>query len=260
MRAVILAAGEGTRLRPYTDDRPKCLVPLGGRPLLEWQLDALARAGVEDVCVVTGYRSELVAERGLRTVRNPDYARTNMVASLMCARECLDGSDDVLICYGDIVYEPRLVEALAAPASPVTVAVDVDWRRLWELRMADPLADAETLRFDDRGLVAELGRVPSSYDDIEGQYVGLIAVQAAFAPDLVRAYDSLDPEGCYEGRNRDKMFMTAFLQHLIDTGTPVGAARVSGGWLEVDTVDDLAVYEELLDRDALDPYVVLERG
>ena len=173
MRAVILAAGEGTRLRPHTADRPKCLVPLGGRPLLDWQLDALRGAGIDDITVVTGYRAEMIASRGLVMRHNPEFATTNMVASLMCARDRFDGTDDVLIAYGDIVYEPRIVAAMQPPATPVAVAVDTEWRRLWELRMSDPLADAETLRIDAHGLITELGRVPDSYDDIEGQYIGL---------------------------------------------------------------------------------------
>jgi choline kinase len=259
MRAVVLAAGEGTRLRPHTADRPKCLVPLGGRPLLDWQLDALRAAGVDDVTVVTGYRGDMVRAPGIRTVPNPRFDTTNMVASLMCARDRLDGTDDVLVAYGDIVYEPRLVAALADPATPVAIVVDRGWRRLWELRMADPLADAETMHIRD-GLVTELGRRPESFADVEAQYVGLIALRADFAPQLVAIHDALDPGGPYEGRDRDGMFMTALLQLLVDRGVPVGAVAVDGGWVEVDTNDDLATYEALLARGELDPYVALGRG
>jgi choline kinase len=245
MRAVILAAGEGTRLRPHTADRPKCLVPLAGRPMLEWQLDALAAAGVADVAIVTGYRADAITQVA-RRYHNERYAATNMVASLMCARDRFDGSDDVLVAYGDIVYEPELVAALAAASAPVAVAVDRRWRQLWDWRMEDPLADAETLRIDEEGHLRELGRVPGSYDDIDGQYVGLVRVDADAAPDWPRRYDALDPDGDYEGRDRDHMFMTAFLQMLIDDGVQVDATLVDGGWVEVDTCEDLAVYERLL--------------
>lgn len=244
MRAVVLAAGEGTRLRPLTDDRPKCLVPFAGRPLLEWQLAALAAAGVDDVTVVTGYRAEAITV-GTRRVHNDRYADTNMVASLMCARAQLDGTDDVLVAYGDIVYEPRLVTALAATRSGVGVVVDRRWRQLWDLRMEDPLADAETLRRDADGYLAELGRKPRTLADIEAQYVGLILVKAGFAAEWCARFDTLDPDGEYEGRDRDHMFMTAFLQLLIDAGVAVDAVPVDGGWFEVDTVEDLTVYEQL---------------
>ncbi len=249
-RAVVLAAGEGTRLRPLTEDRPKCLVELAGRPLLAWQLAALGGAGIDDVTIVTGYRADQITG-GTRRVHNPRYADTNMVASLMCARDAFDGTDDVVIAYGDIVYEPRLVAALAGARSGVAIVMDRAWARLWELRMEDPLADAETLRLDTDGYLVELGRPPRSRADIEGQYVGLIQARAGSAADWCARYDSLDPRGPYEGRDRDHMFMTAYLQLLIDAGVPVDAVPVEGGWLEVDTLDDLAAYEALRGRGEL---------
>jgi len=257
MRAVVLAAGEGNRLRPLTADRPKCLVELAGRPLLAWQLDALGHAAVEDVTIVTGYRADAITALGFATINNDRYHETNMVASLMCARSRFDGSDDVVICYGDLVYEARHVEALAASDAAVAITVDREWRRLWQLRMDDPLRDAETLRLDERGNVVELGKKPRGYDDIQGQYMGLIRVRAGFAEQFVQTYDSLDPAGSYDGRDRDGMYMTAFLQLLIDRVTPVRAVVVDGGWLEVDTVEDLDMYEALHARGELGRYCIL---
>ena len=257
MRAVVLAAGEGNRLRPLTADRPKCLVELAGRPLLAWQLDALAHAGVDDVTIVTGYRADAITA-GTRRVHNARYAETNMVASLMCARDAFDGGDDVLIAYGDIVYEPRLVAALRATRSGIGVVVDREWRRLWELRMEDPLADAETLRRDADGYLVELGRRPERVTDIEGQYVGLVLVRADAAAEWCDRYDALAPDGDYEGRDRDHMFMTAYLQLLIDAGVRIDAVGVDGGWLEVDTLDDLRAYDALRARGALATIVDLE--
>ncbi len=259
MRAVVLAAGEGTRLRPLTSDRPKCLVELAGRPLLAWQLDALDAAGVEDITIVTGYRDDQITA-GTRRVHNPRFDETNMVASLMCARDAFDGSDDVLVAYSDIVYEPRLIRALAADDSDVGVVVDRAWRTLWELRMTDPLGDAETLRLGESGQILELGRRAQSYDDIEGQYIGLTRVGADVAPDWPRRFDALDPNGSYEGRDRDHMFMTAFIQLMIDDGQPVQSVMVDGGWLEVDTCDDLEVYRALHERGALGQFVRLSEG
>lgn len=257
MRAIILAAGEGVRLRPHTIDRPKCLVPLAGRPLLTWQIGALGRAGIDDITVITGYRADMIVASGVHTIHNPRFHDTNMVTSLMCARDLLDGSDDVLICYGDLVYESRVVRMLAESLAPIAITVDRQWRRLWELRMADPLADAETLRVD-RDHVIELGRKPTNLEEIEGQYMGLIGVKSTFAPRLVMAYDALDPLGPYEDRDRDHMFMTSFLQHLIDHVTPVAAVFCEGGWLEVDTNEDLAIFEALFARGRLGRYCVLD--
>jgi choline kinase len=255
-RAVILAAGEGTRLRPLTADRPKCLVPLLGRPILEWQVDALRQAGVDEITVVTGYRAEQVEALGLPCVRNVRYDHTNMVESLMCARHLLDGRADVVVAYGDLVYEPRVVAALRASPAAIATTVDDSWRALWAERMDDPLADAETLVLDAEDHLVEIGNRPTGYEQIQAQYMGLIGIRADFAPRVTAAYDALDVAPA----ERDRMYMTTFLQHLVDHVHPVAAVRVEGGWLEVDTLEDLRVYEDLYARGRLDRYFAPPRG
>lgn len=252
MRAIVLAAGEGSRLRPYTADRPKCLVPLVGRTLLDWQILALRDAGITDITIVTGYRSDMVERAGHTIVHNPRYASTNMVVSLFCARDLLDGDDDVVVCYGDLVYESRIVRALMESPAPLAITVDAQWQRLWRVRMADPLADAETLRLDAHGHVLDLGRKPSSLAEIEGQYMGLIGIRREMAPRLAAAFDALDPQTRHEGRDRDHMFMTDFLRHVIAHVSPIAAVRGDGGWIEVDTAADLRRFEALHAAGALE--------
>jgi len=246
MRAIILAAGQGTRLRPYTDERPKCLVELGGRALLDHQVDTLRAAGIDDICVATGYRSELIDAKGLPTIKNPRYETTNMVSSLMCAADILDGSQDVLAVYGDIVFEPRIIEAMRASSAPFATSIDLRWRRLWELRLEDPLSDAETLRLDADGNIEEIGGDPTSIDEIQGQYMGLIKFGAEAAPRIVAHYEGMKTDAAWTESAIDNLSMTAFLQVLIDGGFALKAVTVEGGWLEVDSVDDLDRYRRML--------------
>ncbi len=257
MRAIILAAGEGTRLRPYTLDRPKCLVELGGKPLLVRQVEILKSAGIKNITVLTGYRADLIEALGYPTIHNPDYAHTNMVVTLMCSAVLLDGSDDVLIAYSDILYEPRIIRVLCACTEPMCATVDMLWLELWQLRMDDALTDAETLRLDDQMNITELGKKPQSLDDIEGQYMGLIKLRADFAPRVVDAYKQLDPEGLYDGHSLADMYMTSFLQCLIDQGHPLKAVCVKNGWLEMDTVNDLMLYKQMHEQGTLRKYYQL---
>jgi choline kinase len=254
LRAVILAAGEGHRLRPHTLDRPKCMVALDGAPLLFHQLVSLRRAGIDDITLVTGYRADCLESLGFPTRHNGAFDRTNMVSSLMCAADRLDGGDDVLITYADIVYEPRVLEPLLRCPAALAVTVDTAWQRLWALRQEDPLDDAETLRLTAEGDILELGKKPRSVDEIEGQYMGIIKVSATFAPKWVEAHAGLDPEARYDGKDLANLYMTSFLQHLIDTGNPLRAVLVEGGWLEVDTSRDLEIYENLAERGELGAY------
>jgi len=245
MKAIILAAGQGERLRPLTSDRPKCLVELAGRSLLAHQVEALRAAGIRDIYIVTGYKADQVRCLGYPTRHNARYESTNMVASLMCAADLMDGRDDVLIAYADIVYEPRIIQALRACHAPICTTVDRSWRKLWQVRMDDPLADAETLKISEAGDIVELGRKPSVYADIQGQYMGLIKVRADVAVKLVEIYRRLG-QGCSDTPlDAARIYMTDFLQYLIDYGQPVRAVQIDGGWLEIDSTTDLERFNQM---------------
>lgn len=252
MKAIILAAGQGTRLRPLTDDRPKCLVELAGSSLLDHNLRAFRAAGVTDIAVIGGYRADSLPTEKIELVVNPKFAETNMVTTLFCARRLINSGTDIIIGYGDCIYEPRVLAEVVASKAPVALAIDRQWRRYWEKRMDDPLSDAETLKLDGNMQVTELGKKPSGYEQIEGQYMGLFKIRADHAARISEVYDAIDRAAIYDGKNFDNMYMTSFLQHLIDIGWRVQSVPVDNGWLEVDTPEDLRLYEELRNKGKLD--------
>lgn len=237
MKAIILAAGEGRRLRPLTDDRPKCLVTFHGTPLIDFQLSALRTCGVSDIVVVTGHQAEALQRAGVRCVRNPDYAASNMVYSLFCAEEELN--EDLIVCYGDLVFHAPLLRALVDAPDDIALTYDTRWRELWDLRMRNPLADAETFKLDREGHILELGRKAASYAEIQGQYMGLIKFSGTILGPVKTFYHRLDRARLYDGKRFDDMFMTTFLQLLIDAGFQIRGIPVAGGWVEIDRISDL---------------------
>ena len=255
MKAIILAAGVGERLRPLTDHKPKCLVELAGIPLLKRQINTLQGAGITDITVVAGYLADQICQiSGIRVIRNQKYDSTNMVESLFCAREVMTGDEDLVISYGDIVYESKTLLPLLSCGSPVCIIIDHQWKRYWELRMNDPLEDAETLKLDSDGRVRELGKKTNSYEEIQGQYIGLIKVRSDHVIKLDEIHSSMDPKALYDGKDYWNMYMTSFLQHLIDTGVPVRANPVNNGWLEVDTLQDLELYNKMFEEGSISNY------
>lgn len=241
MKALILAAGLGSRLAPLTNDRPKCLVKVRGRPILEYQIQTLKSVGVDEIALVTGYRSEMLTQLGMKTYKNKKYKSTNMVYSFFCAEN--EFTDDVIVSYGDIIYEPRILKKVIESEAPISVAVDEGWFDLWSCRMEDPLKDAETLRLDDKGNIVEIGRKPSSFEEIEGQYMGLIKIKASAISELVSFYRGLNRNEFYDGKDFENMYMTSFIQLVINRLMPVKAVIVKNGWLEVDTIEDLKIYD-----------------
>lgn len=181
-----------------------------------------------------------------------------MVESLMCARALMDGTQDLVMAYGDIVYEPGVLETLLREDGDVVVTADRGWRRLWSARMEDYASDVETFRLRADGRVAELGRRPKSLDEVEAQYIGLVRFPAGSHDALQAFYDGLDRQGSYDGQPFLKMYMTSFIQQLIDAGWNVRPALINNGWLEVDTLEDLRRYEALAAAENLAPICRLE--
>ena len=238
VRAIVLAAGKGSRLQNARMNGPKLFLPVLGQTILEHQLTVLKSVGVPDVAVVLGYKGNVhfdhVARLGVRPFINDEFETTNMVASLLCADDLLNGSSDLLISYGDIVFEERIARDLISSSGPVSITVDLAWRRYWETRMSDPLSDAEILKMNDSRHVVRIGGRTRSFEDIQAQYIGLIHVKA----DFVALF--WEEAGDLVARNPG-VFMTELLQHLIDKGIVVQAIPTFNGWLEFDHPADLEI-------------------
>lgn len=238
MKAIILAAGRGSRMRGLTEDQPKCLVKLRGKALLDWQLGALLEAGISEIAIVTGYKRELLANRGLAEFNNPRWAETNMVSSLACAQEWLL-SEPCIVSYSDIFYDASAVESLMMNAASLAVTYDPHWLKLWGKRFGNPMLDAETFRLNSDKTLAEIGNKPKSLQEVQGQYMGLLR----FTPDgwheVLRICAGLSPA------ERDRMHMTGTLQRVIEAGhIAIEAIPYELPWGEVDSAEDLLAYQE----------------
>lgn len=243
MKALILAAGEGTRLRPLTDHIPKAMVPICGRPLMLRQLEILRANGIEDVSVVGGFCQEGLPEGQVKVFQNPDFARTNMVYSMFQAEEVFNANEDVLIIYGDVLFGSSATNAIVEKPGNIVVGVNTEWQKLWEARFEDPLSDAESMILDGDQIL-ELGKKVNTINEIQGQFTGLIKFSAVTAKEIWQNWgqDALNsPENC----SVSNLYMTDFLQNLINKGALITAIFIDGDWLEVDSVEDLELYERL---------------
>jgi L-glutamine-phosphate cytidylyltransferase len=246
LRALILAAGRGSRMQHLGDERPKCLVELAGRTLLDRQMAALRRGGCTEIGVVRGYRGEMLERPGLRTFTNERWADTNMVSSLASAAEWLN-EGPVIVSYADIFYRAALVRGVAACAGELVIAYDRRWRELWTRRFADPLADAETFRIDSAGRLLEIGGKTTRIEDIQGQYMGLLK----FTPVAWRALEDL--RATLEPAVRDKLDMTGMLRRLLAAGAlPITTYGTDGQWGETDNPGDVELYEAMLAKGELE--------
>lgn len=221
--AVILAAGAGTRLRPLTDNSPKCLLELGGRPLLDYQLQALAAHGIEDVLVVTGHCADQIVRRyagRLVTLFNPDYEDTNNLYSLWVARKALTGRD-FLCLHADLLFHPAVLGPCLASAADVTVVLD-----------RAVVAETMKARVEDDRVLEISKSIPP--DKVFGTFPGLarFGQRAAAALPAVLELLIADP------KNRQAYF-TACLPALSARGLTIGYTLTEGRpWIEIDNEED----------------------
>lgn len=236
-RAIILAAGRGSRMEQLTANQPKCLTVFDQRSLLDWQIDSLKKAGIVELAIVRGYLGSMLQLSGITYFENPLWNKSNMVYSLLCADQWLS-SNPCVICYSDIVFHPEIIKALAANESDIAIAYDPAWLNLWSLRFDDPLSDAETFQCTDNHLLSEIGRKAKTLNEIRGQYMGLL---------------KFHPRGWFRIRdwlyNRDESFiknldMTSLLRNLLIDGQAIYCVENRYRWLEVDSRNDLELYNK----------------
>ena len=254
MQIIILAAGEGKRLRPLTNDRPKCMVKFGKISLVDRMISNLMQLGIQksQVHIITGYMGNKLDYLGINMIHNPNFDSTNMVYSLMCARDVLNCGDDILILYSDIIMSQYNYKRIIEQTEGIRVPSNNNWEKLWRLRMENPINDLESFKFNDKGELLEIGKKIGDLNELDGQFMGVITLNRNIAPHLVKAFESLS-EGCItKKRDLDNIYMTEFIQYLITSGITIHVDKLNGGWLEVDTISDLESYEKMLTNCGID--------
>jgi choline kinase len=236
MKAVILAAGMGSRLGEFTRDKPKTLLLVRDKPLIFHILESLSASGIEEVIIITGYEDEKIREEvkdgsafGLkvRYVNNPRYDSTNNIYSLSLAQQEV-ATGGFLIVNSDVFFHPEILKRLLeAEGNGITLMVDV------EKELGD-----EEMKVTARGKrITDIGKELSP-DEADGEYIGLARVDSAFTSVF---FDALNEVLLELGSG---VFYEEAFRRLIENGVPVSYTTTGGlPWIEIDTPHDLKTAE-----------------
>ena len=235
MKAIILAAGRGSRLKSLTENIPKPMVTLNNRPLLDYQITAMQDAGITDIGVVVGYQKDKIKHPALsRRFENKFWQNSNMVTSLFQADEWLS-HDNVIISYGDIFYQSSAIKSLIDCNDDIAITYDINFLDLWQKRFKNPLDDLESFCYDSQSYLTDIGQKPQDYSDIQGQYMGLLK----FTP---QGWSYI--KNIVKNININTLDMTSFLQILIKNNIMIKAIPYAEKWGEIDHISDLKLYEQ----------------
>ncbi|MBI4610496.1 MAG: isocitrate lyase/phosphoenolpyruvate mutase family protein [Candidatus Rokubacteria bacterium] len=250
VRVIIIAAGSGKSLLPLTEDRPKCLLEIKGRSILDRQLETLRACGIHDVVLVRGYRKEKVTIPGIRYYDNDRYEETGELYSLFAAEPELQGR--LLFLYSDIIFDQAVLEKLLRSRADVAIAVDRSWpdHRDRLLPLSKPMdlvitrnPPAPRHRFlssEDEDTVVRIGQwLPP--EEATGEFIGMALFSERGCHrlrDLWARLRAAHRGTFHEADSLERASLTDLLQRLVDDGEPVSCVDVYKGWLEVDTFED----------------------
>tara|TARA_B100000900_G_C20549292_1_gene704032 strand:+ start:671 stop:1390 length:720 start_codon:yes stop_codon:yes gene_type:complete len=234
MNAIILAAGRGSRLKNLTDEIPKCLIEINKKSLLDRQLEVLNSCNINNISIVKGYKAEKISDKRITNYfYNYSWSETNMVYSLICANKLLKNNYNI-ITYSDIFYEKNIISKLIDSKDDIVISYDANYKDLWMRRSKNPLSDLETFVVDNNNYLVEIGKKTTSYERINGQYMGLIKISPKGWLLIEDILNNLDY------RNLD---MTSLLNILIEHNIKIKTVENSDKWGEVDTPSDVFLYE-----------------
>lgn len=244
-RAIVIAAGLGSRMKEYTESRPKCLLEFGEKTLLERQLEAYRSCGIEDIALVRGYKKDAINYDGLVYYDNDEYENNNILNSLFYAEEALNGH--VIAAYSDILFESHVVSRLLESKHDISIVVDIDWRGYYVDRRDHPIEEAENVVFDADNNVLEIGKILTGKNDVHGEFIGMIKLTPrgadVFKRHFHRAKELYWDKPFQRAEVFQKAYLTDMIQEMVDLGVPIHCVIIERGWKEIDTIED---YEKAL--------------
>ena len=255
MKVIILAAGEGTRLRPLTLNNPKCLVELFGKSILQWQIDIFNDFQIKNIIIVKGYLEKKINLPNITYYINEKFSTTNMIETLFSARN--EMNESIIISYGDIIFEKNVLNELLTSQADISLVVDTNWLNYWKQRFKEPLDDAESLVIDDEGNISSIGQKIKKLDQAQAQYIGLMKFQGKGLEQLKSFYDqskALSKSGknpLNPNLDFNKSYMTDLLQGMINNGIKIKAVPIKNSWLELDSYNDYLLYSQMYENKTL---------
>ncbi len=252
--AIVLAAGEEPELKALIEEKPRAMLDIRGKTILERQIEALNLAQIKDVAVVRGYKKEKVALPNIRTFDNDEYKTTGPLVSLFRAEDAL--KQRAIVMYGDILFEPSIVEKLLRSPNDITIVVDraidtlppegsVQGKIHRDLVVEDLPKEAGQSghRFvgsQDPSPVLKVGPQVGR-GEAHGEFIGMLMVSDQGAKTLRDTWAKMkrDSEKSDAARAQlQKAGLADLVQALIKDGHKVHAADIYKGWMEIGTFDD----------------------
>ena len=240
IKALIVAAGLGSRLKHHTESLPKCMLKFGGKTLLQRQLEVYKNCGVENISLIRGYKKNKINYKNINYFDNDDFKNNNILNSIFYAEEAINGN--IIIGYSDILFNETVVKRLIESDHDISIVVDIDWRGYYVNRKDHPIEEAENVIFNANNEVIKIGKIGTQKEDVHGEFIGMMKLNKngcrIFKDNFHRVKKLYWDKPFQRAKIFQKSYLTDMLQELADIGFKIHCVIIEKGWKEIDTVED----------------------
>ena len=246
MNAIIIAAGSGKRISNDVKNIPKSMVKMNGRPIIEYQLSVLNKAGINEIYVITGPHSEKFNIKNIKYVKDEEYEKHDILGSLMKAKKFFE--KDTLILYSDIIFELKIIKKIMNSKEDISIAVDMNWEKNYEGRTEHLKSEAENVELKNNSDIIRIKKNIENVNNNVGEFLGIIKFTNKGSELFIKKYEELvnsNTGSFHEAPSILNAYVTDMIQELIDSNIKIEPILVSGQWCEIDTMQDLKNAEKI---------------
>lgn len=247
MKAIFIAAGEGSRMGHLTQEIPKPLVDVNGKSIIERQLNLLKNNNITDITIITGPHQEKFNFKNVNYMNDKEFKEHDQLGSLMFARDIIN--DEVIILFADIIFEESILEQILQSKSEISIAVDLDWEKSYMNRPDNPFDGADKVRIEQGKATRIFKNAKKDDDDFSiGEFIGLMKLSKEGAKKFVEHYNKLELSHSgifHDAESLQKAKLIDLLQELIEKNIDIDTTSITGKWCEIDTQQDLQIAKDI---------------
>jgi L-glutamine-phosphate cytidylyltransferase len=238
MKCIILAAGEGARIAQVTKKKPKCLIEINGKTILERQINFLRRLNIKDIIVITGFKKKKINFKNIKYVVNKNYKNNEQLESLFSAKK--EFNDEVIITFADTIYDFSVIKKLYASRNgDIILGIDKKWKKRYKFRYDHPYAQADKVQINKEGQVLKIGK-KIHMQNTNAEFLGLLKLTTNGCKIFLKNYKILKKK-----KDINKMQVHNFIQDLVKNNQKVFSCSINGKFMEIDTFNDYNLAKKL---------------
>ena len=240
MKVIIIAAGNATRLGKFAEKKPKCLLEINGKSILQRQIELFKKYGIDDIIIITGPHKKFGIDT-VTYVEDLNYQDHDVLGSLMAAEDFLNGK--VLTCYSDVLFDEEILKQILNFNGEIGIPIDLDWEKNYLDRIQHPKSEADNVILNQKTILKIKKNISlCNSNEVIGEFLGPVIFSENGSKIFVEAYKKLrnTHNGSFHNSlSLKKAYLTDMIQELIDNNIKIDPIIIRGKWCEIDTMEDL---------------------